>query len=159
MNEIYYKTYDNKENHKMDKLNILLIEDSMVDVRLLIEAFKESDTPLNLHVVNSGEDGLDYLFQRGKYIEATIPHLIILDLNLPKISGLTVLEEIKNHEKLKIIPVIVQSASQHDEDILRCYKLHANAYILKPKDFRAFEEMIEVIKNFWFKIVKFPIIN
>lgn len=137
-------------------INILLVEDNPGDVRLTQEVFKEGKIKNILHVVMDGEEALDYLNKRGKYTTAETPDLVLLDLNLPKIDGREVLEEIKNTPKLKRIPVIVLTTSDAQADILKMYDNHANCYITKPVDFSQFMNVVKSIEDFWLTIVKLP---
>ncbi len=137
-------------------INILLVEDNPGDVRLTQEVLKEGKIKNALHVVMDGEEALDYLNKRGKYTAAETPDLVLLDLNLPKIDGREVLEEIKNTPKLKRIPVIVLTTSDAQADILKMYDNHANCYITKPVDFSQFMNVVKSIEDFWLTIVKLP---
>ena len=136
--------------------DILLVEDNMADILLLQEALEDIDLDLRLHVVNNGEDAMDYLQQVESYKAAARPDLILLDLNLPKKNGFAVLEEIKQDAKLKHIPVIILSTSKAREDINRCYRLQANCYITKPLELDAFMVTIQRIADFWLQTVKLP---
>ncbi|NNC95976.1 MAG: response regulator [Chitinophagales bacterium] len=135
---------------------ILLVEDNPGDIRLTQEALKESNFNSTLNVVVDGEEALEYLFKRGKFTAAESPDLILLDLNLPKKSGLEVLEEIKNDPELRIIPSIILTTSDNERDIIKSYKLHANCYIIKPVDFDEFARLTKLIESFWFNSVKLP---
>lgn len=137
-------------------VNLLLVEDNPGDVRLTQEALKESNAKVNLHVVVDGEEALDFLFQRNSFEEASKPDIILLDLNLPKKNGLEVLEEIKKHEVLRTIPVIILTTSDAEHDILKGYSMHANCFIIKPVDFDEFIRVIGLIEQFWFNVVKLP---
>lgn len=137
-----------------DKPRILLVEDNPGDIRLTQEAFKESTLDIQMDVVTDGEMALDFLFKRGRYGEATLPDIILLDLNLPKKNGIEVLKELKVDEKLKRIPVIVLTTSDADHDISKAYGLHANCYILKPVDFDDFARVIRLIESYWFQTVQ-----
>lgn len=143
-----------RDNPKI--IEILLVEDNPGDVRLTIEALKETKVMNNLSVVVDGEEAMDYLKQRGQHADATKPDLILLDLNLPKKSGREVLEEIKQDEELQTIPVVVLTVSQAERDIVKSYQLHANCYINKPIDLDQFVEVIKAIEEFWLTIVKLP---
>lgn len=138
-------------------LNLLLVEDNDGDVRLIKEAFKESKVLNGLSVVSDGEEALDYLHKRGSYQSSVKPDLIILDLNLPKLSGFDVLAEIRSAPHLKKIPVVIFSSSTSENDILRSYELKANSYVSKPSDFDAFLEAVRTIEEFWLRTVRLPL--
>jgi chemotaxis family two-component system response regulator Rcp1 len=135
---------------------ILLVEDNPADVRLTMEAMRESKMRNHVTVVGDGEQALDYLQRRGAYAGATRPDLILLDLNLPKKDGREVLQEIKAIEELRRIPVVVLTTSKAEEDICRTYDLHANCYITKPMDLDRFIEVVQQIEGFWLTIVSLP---
>lgn len=135
---------------------ILLVEDNPGDVRLTIEAFKESKIRNSLHVAGDGVEALAYLRREGRYSDALRPDLILLDLNLPKKDGRQVLKEIKEDPVLKRIPVAVMTTSKAEEDIIRSYDLHANCYISKPIDLDQFISVVRSLENFWFSIVTLP---
>jgi len=137
-------------------INILLVEDNPGDIRLTMEGLKEGKVRNNLSIVRDGVEALEFLRRKGEYADARTPDLILLDLNLPKKDGREVLAEIKNDADLRLIPVIVLTTSEADEDVLRTYKLHANSYITKPVDLDKFIEVIQSIENFWFTVVKLP---
>ncbi|MFW9873289.1 MAG: response regulator [Candidatus Thorarchaeota archaeon] len=136
--------------------NILLVEDNPGDVRLTQEAFKESKFFYKMYVVNDGEEALEFLYKKQKFQNVPIPDVILLDLNLPKIHGTEVLKEIKNDPELKIIPVIILTTSEADEDILKTYQLHANSYITKPVEFQKFLNVVRKVEEYWLSIVKLP---
>jgi two-component system, chemotaxis family, response regulator Rcp1 len=135
---------------------ILLVEDNPADVRLTMEAMRESKMSSRVNVVGDGEQALDYLLRRGVYTHAIRPDLVLLDLNLPKKDGREVLQEIKNVEALRRIPVVVLTTSMAEEDICRTYDLHANCYITKPMDLDRFIEVVRRIEGFWLDIVSLP---
>ena len=137
-------------------IDILLVEDNPGDVLLTQEAMRESKVLNTLHVVNDGVEAWDYLNKVPPYEDALIPDLILLDLNMPRMDGRELLERIKSDKKLQIIPVVVFTTSSSDEDIIKTYALHANAYITKPVDLDAFSEIILSLDQFWFGIVKLP---
>lgn len=139
-------------------VEILLIEDNPGDIRLAREALKESKVNNIMNSVVDGVDGLDYLFKRGKYSESKRPDLIILDINLPRKSGFEVLDEIKTDVNLRTIPVVILTTSKQEEDIVRTYHLHANCFITKPMDINQFIKVIQSIQDFWFTIVKLPML-
>ncbi|MGD9897934.1 MAG: response regulator [Calditrichaceae bacterium] len=137
-------------------VEILLVEDNPGDIRLTQEALKEGKVHNNLHVAEDGVEALDFLFNRGKFISAPRPDLILLDLNLPKKDGREVLDEIKNHPSLKHIPVVILTTSSAEQDIIKTYSLHANCYITKPVDLEQFIKVVRTIEDFWLSIVKLP---
>lgn len=137
-------------------IKILLVEDNPGDVRLTIEALKDSKIHNTLDVVEDGSDALAYLHKEGKYIDTTTPDLILLDFDLPTLHGKEVLEHVKADKDLRLIPIIVLTVSQSEQDILRAYTLQANAYVNKPIDLDQFITVIRSIENFWFTIVKLP---
>ena len=136
-------------------INVLLVEDDPGDVLMTREAFEEY---LNnrLDVVSDGSEAISYLRREGEYADAPRPDLILLDLNLPRRDGREVLAEIKADNSLRHIPVIVLTTSQADEDVLRSYQLHANAYVTKPVDFDGFIEAIRQIDHFFVSVVQLP---
>jgi two-component system, chemotaxis family, response regulator Rcp1 len=140
----------------MDRIDILLVEDSPTDVMIATEALRNAKVLNNLYVVDNGVDALDFLYKRGKHTDAPRPDLILLDLNLPRKSGLEVLAEIKQDPNLKAIPIVVLTTSEDEKDVVRSYKLHANCYVTKPVDFERFTEVVREVRNFWFAIVTLP---
>jgi chemotaxis family two-component system response regulator Rcp1 len=144
------------ENNSGHPITILLVEDNSADIRLTREALKEGKVSNSLHAVNDGVEALAFLRRSGKYASAAIPDLILLDLNLPKKSGLEVLAEIKLDEELKRIPIVILTTSQAEEDIVRSYDLHANAYVTKPVNLQQFIDVVKSIEEFWLEIVKLP---
>jgi chemotaxis family two-component system response regulator Rcp1 len=142
--------------NKLQTITILLVEDSVGDIRLTQEAFKESKLKIELHTAMDGVAAMDFLHKTGQFTQAPRPDLILLDLNLPKKNGRQVLQEIKEDPKLMGIPVAVLTMSKAEEDIIQAYKLHANCYINKPLDLNQFVEVVRSIENFWFNIVSLP---
>jgi len=140
----------------VEAVEILLVEDSPGDVRLTQEALKDSKLYNNLNVVPDGVEAMAFLRRQGHYTNAPRPDLILLDLNLPRMDGRQVLQEIKNDESLKRIPVVVLTTSSNETDIFITYNLHANCYISKPVDFTQFINVVKSIESFWFSIVKLP---
>jgi two-component system, chemotaxis family, response regulator Rcp1 len=144
--------------HASPKLaEILLVEDNPVDVMVTQDALTEAKMCNNVHVTEDGEEALDFLYRRGKYVDAPRPDLILLDLNLPKKSGTEVLAEIKQDPSLLHIPVVILTTSEADKDVLASYSLHANCFITKPVDMEQFTEVIKSIEDFWFTIVELPV--
>jgi chemotaxis family two-component system response regulator Rcp1 len=137
-------------------IEVLLVEDSVGDVRLTREAFKDAKVHINLHVAVDGTDAMAFLKQEGRHTAAPRPDLILLDLNLPKKDGREVLKEIKESPTLRIIPVVILTTSGSEEDILRTYQLHANCYITKPVDLDGFLKVVKSIDSFWLSVVKLP---
>ncbi len=137
-------------------MNLLLVEDNPGDVRLTQEALMQNQLDLKLHVAFDGEQALDFLYKKGENEEAPRPDLILMDINIPKYSGIEVLERIKNDPNLKKIPVVMLTTSDTNNDVSKCYELGANAYTIKPLDFENFINMINSIYNFWFVNVKLP---
>ncbi len=137
-------------------IEVLLVEDDPGDVLMTREAFQENKVGNRLQVVPDGVEALAYLRREEPYGDAVRPDLILLDLNLPRRDGRQVLEEIKNDESLRHIPVVVLTTSQRDEDILRSYQLHANAYVAKPVDFDQFIKAVRQIDEFFVSVVKLP---
>jgi chemotaxis family two-component system response regulator Rcp1 len=137
-------------------MNILLVEDNMADVRLTKEALKESKVKINLQVAMDGEEAINLLNKSLVDKKIIRPELILLDLNLPKKDGRQVLAEIKNNDKLKSIPVVVLTTSRSEEDVVKAYGLHANAYVTKPIDMDQFIKIVQSIEDFWFTIVRLP---
>jgi CheY-like chemotaxis protein len=137
-------------------IEVLLIEDDPGDVLITREAFEHHKIHNTLSVARDGQEGLDYLYQRGSYEGATRPDLILLDLNLPKYNGHQLLEKIKSDPDLCLIPVVVLTTSAAEEDILRSYRLHANAYVTKPVGFEQFMNVIRQIDEFFVQVVCLP---
>ncbi len=135
---------------------ILLVEDNPADVRLTMEAMRESKMSNHITAVGDGEEALEYLQRTGRHTGAKRPDLILLDLNLPRKDGREVLQEIKAIDELRRIPVVVLTTSKAEEDIMRTYDLHANCYITKPMDLDKFIEVIQQIEGFWLSIVSLP---
>lgn len=137
-------------------VEILLVEDNFGDARLVMETLKEGDVQARLNVVHDGVEALAFLRQQGKYAQAIRPDLILLDLNLPRKDGREVLAELKTDTLLRIIPVVVLTTSQAEQDILASYNLHANCYINKPVDLEEFITVLKSLEDFWFRFVKLP---
>lgn len=137
-------------------IEILLVEDNPGDVRLTREALHEAKMANNLHVAGDGVEALHFLRREEEHAGAPRPDLILLDLNLPKKSGREVLEEVKEDPDLRRIPVVVLTTSEAEQDIVRSYELHANAYVKKPVDFGSFIDVVRAIEDFWFSVVRLP---
>lgn len=137
-------------------INILLVEDNPGDVRLTIEALRESEVSAAMSVARDGIEALDMLHHRSPYEKVPLPDLILLDLNLPRMDGRQVLEIIKTDPALKKIPVVILTTSSAEQDILKAYDSHANCYITKPVDLDRFIHVVQSIDNFWLSIVQLP---
>jgi CheY-like chemotaxis protein len=137
-------------------VDVLLVEDDPGDVLLIREAFEYNKVHNTLHVASDGVEALDFLYRRDGHEDAPRPDLVLLDLNLPRKDGREVLEEVKADEDLRTIPIVVLTTSEAEEDILRSYHLHANAYVTKPVDFDRFIEVVRLIDDFFVTVVKLP---
>ena len=137
-------------------VEILLVEDNPGDYRLTQEALREGKVYNNLHWAQDGVEALEFLRRRGKYADVPRPDIVLLDLNLPKKDGREVLSEMKSDAALRTIPVVILTTSQAEEDVLRSYDLHANAYVTKPVDFDRFIEVVQQIDDFFVTVVKLP---
>ena len=141
---------------RSDPVEILLVEDDPGDVLMTREALADAKMVNNLNVVDNGEEALAFLFREGGYADAPRPGLILLDLNLPRLDGREVLARIKADEHLRRIPVVVLTTSEAEEDILRSYDLHANAYVAKPVDFESFVRVVRRVDDFYISVVRLP---
>ncbi|WP_406816844.1 response regulator [Mycobacterium sp. M23085] len=137
-------------------IDILLVEDDPGDELITREAFEHNKLKNRLHVAHDGEEGLNYLYRRGEFADAPRPDLILLDLNLPKYDGRQLLEKIKSDPDLARIPVVVLTTSSAEEDILKSYRLHANAYVTKPVDLDQFMKAVRQIDEFFVQVVRLP---
>ncbi|MFT6220660.1 MAG: CheY-like chemotaxis protein [Candidatus Endobugula sp.] len=137
-------------------IEILMVEDNPADVELTKEAFSEGKLNNTIHVVNDGEEALNYLYKRGRFSDAIRPHIVLLDLNLPKINGREVLATIKGDKQLSSIPVIILSSSEDSADIKESYALNANSFVTKPVVINDFLDVVKSVEGFWFEIVNLP---
>jgi len=137
-------------------VEILLVEDNPGDVRLMQETFKEGKLLNKLYVVENGVEAIAFLKREGKYADAPRPEIILLDLSLPRKSGLEVLAEIKTDRDLRRIPVVVLTTSKAEEDVIRSYDLNANSYVTKPVDLYQFIKILKSIGDFWLTVAKLP---
>jgi two-component system response regulator len=140
----------------VDTMDVLLVEDDAGDVTMIEEAFGEFGVAVRLHVAEDGERAIDFLRRIGEFAAAPRPQLILLDLNLPRRSGLEVLEELKSDPDLLSIPVVVLTTSAAPEDVVRSYALHANAYVTKPTDFDSFADAVRQIANWFLELIELP---
>ena len=140
----------------VEAIDILLIEDDAGDVLMIREAFEDNKVRNRLHCVSDGVEAVAFLRREGEHAGAPRPDLVLLDLNLPRKDGREVLAEIKSDPALRDIPVVVLTTSKAEEDVLRSYQLHANAYVPKPVDFERFIEVVRQIDDFFVTVVKLP---
>jgi CheY-like chemotaxis protein len=141
---------------EMEPIDVLLVEDDPGDTLMIREAFADNKVSNRLTALTDGVEAMRYLRREGSHAEAARPDLILLDLNLPRKDGREVLAEIKGDPDLSTIPVVVLTTSQAEEDVLRSYQLHANAYVTKPVDFERFIEVVRQIDEFFVTVVKLP---
>ncbi|HEV8311432.1 MAG TPA: response regulator [Burkholderiaceae bacterium] len=137
-------------------IEILMVEDNPGDVRLTREALRSGKVRNQLHVVSDGVAALDFVYRRPPYEDKPRPDLILLDLNLPKKDGREVLATLKSDPVLKVIPVVVLTTSQAEEDVLRAYHLNANSFVTKPVDLHQFNRIVQSIEEFWLTVVTLP---
>ena len=138
------------------RLEVLLVEDSPGDVRLTVEAFRDANMLIQLHVASDGVEAMAFLKQEGNHATAPRPDLILLDLNLPRMDGREVLARIKEDDNLKTIPTVILTTSEAEADILKSYQLRANCYLSKPVQLDAFESLVKSINDFWLTRAKLP---
>ena len=143
-------------NENLNVISVLLVEDDPGDVVLIREAFEHNKVYNRLHVVSDGVQALEFLRGEGEHAGAPRPDLVLLDLNLPRKDGREVLAEVKSDPDLRTIPIVVLTTSEAEEDIVRSYDLHANAYVTKPVDFERFIEVVRQIDDFFVSVVKLP---
>lgn len=137
-------------------IDVLLVEDDPGDVLMTREAFTENKVANRLAVVSDGVSALEFLRKEGEYVDAPTPDLVLLDLNLPRMDGREVLAAMKSDDELRRIPVVVLTTSEAEEDVLRSYSLHANAYVTKPVDFERFIDVVRQIDDFFVSVVRLP---
>ncbi len=142
-----------------DEIEILLVEDNPTDAELTIRALKKKNLTNKLVWVKDGAEALDFLFATGEYVERNtedLPKLVLLDLRMPKVDGLEVLQKIKSDERTKKIPVVVLTSSKEDEDIVKSYKLGVNSYVSKPVEFDEFTKAVSTLGLYWILLNKPP---
>lgn len=137
-------------------LNVLLVEDSPGDVRLTQEAFRKVNSAIRLHVATDGVEAMSFLQRQGTNAASPRPHLVLLDLNMPRMDGREVLAHIKSDDGLKSIPIVILTTSDTLEDIQKTYQLRANCYLCKPVELDDFEDLVKHINDFWLTRAKMP---
>lgn len=145
--------------YNFKEINILLVEDNEADIKLTRIAFENSNEKVKIHVARDGEEAIDYIEAKNKFSDKAkypYPELILLDINLPKFDGLTILQKIKSSDEYKKVPVIMLSSSAYDDDIERSYKYGASGYIQKPVDLDHFYELINGFNYYWNIVCKLP---
>ena len=148
-----------KEHKPEEPLRILLIEDNLAHAELVMRSFRDHRIVHKIEHLSNGEAALDYLFRRGAYAsveKSPRPHVILLDLRLPRIDGLEVLKEIKDSTDLRTIPVVILTTSEAEQDVARAYGYHANSYLIKPVDFTQFVHLIEELGFYWLAWNHYP---
>jgi len=152
-------TVNMPSDYDREPIDILIVEDNTADLMIMQEALLDTRFPANVHTTPNGEEAMKFLRRVGNYSAAPRPHLILLDLNMPRKNGHEVLQEIKSDRLLMRIPVIILTTSQADDDISRAYAAHANCYIRKPVDFNRFCDVMRQIEAFWVETVSLPAIS
>lgn len=137
-------------------IRLLLVEDNPGDADLTLDTLAHSKLRLKVDVCTDGEKALDYLLGRPPYAKTEPPDLVVLDLNLPKLDGREVLAEMKKHDDLRVVPVVVLTSSDAERDVVESYALGASCYVTKPVDLKAFQSIVRAIEGFWFTVVKLP---
>jgi len=145
---------------KNDALVVLLVEDNPAHAEIIVRLLQDHRIAQQIYHVSDGEAALDYLFRRGAYADHSqypTPHLVLLDLRLPKVDGLEVLRQIKSSERLRVLPVVVLSSSEAQEDIAAAYRQEANSYLVKPMDYKKFVVLIETLSLYWLTLNRHPL--
>lgn len=141
----------------MTAARVLLAEDDVDHAFFTVRAFKDAHgEDVEMHTVRDGEQALDYLHRRGEFAGAARPHLIVLDLKMPKVNGLEVLESIKADEGLRTIPIVVLSSSDRPEDVRESYARNANSYVTKPASLSGLREGVQEMARYWIDVAKLP---
>ena len=143
----------------IDPVEILLVEDRVSDIELTTRALKQYNLANHIHIVRDGAEALEFLFVTGAYAGRRIedsPKLILLDLKMPKVSGIEVLTKIKNDERTKAIPVVMLTSSEENRDLEECYRLGVNSYIVKPVEFEKFTEAVKQVGMYWLLLNQMP---
>jgi chemotaxis family two-component system response regulator Rcp1 len=143
-------------DHGGRAIKVLLVEDSLGDVRLTRETFKDANDAIQLHVVSDGVEAMAFLRQEGAFVDSPRPDLILLDLNLPRMDGRQVLMQVKDDDNLRTIPTVILTTSESEVDIVTSYQLQANSYLTKPVQLEAFESLVRSINDFWLVKARLP---
>jgi two-component system, chemotaxis family, response regulator Rcp1 len=146
-------------SNSIEPKRILLVEDNEPDIFLTKEAIKVIDRPIDVYVVTDGDAAVKALYQEGPFSNEPLPDLVLLDINLPKKNGLEVLAEVRKNPNLCRVPIFILSSSGRDEDIELAYKLHVNAFLTKPVEFKEFQAFMKLLGSFWFSFVIQPKAN
>ena len=143
---------------EFEQIEILLVEDNPLDAELTMSALKSANLANNINWVKDGEQALDYIFRRGKFADRAdvAPRLVLLDLKMPKVNGIEVLQAIKSDERTRRIPVVVMTSSQEESDVAKTYDLGVNSYVVKPVDFNALADVIRQAGYYWLAINRQP---
>ena len=144
-------------NYQLPK--ILLVEDSEADIDLIKYALKKNSFQVDLDIVTDGQEALDYLNKKGHWEKTHEPNLVLLDINLPGINVIEVLQQIKENPQTRHIPILILTSSDQEKDILRAYDNHANSFLQKPLDIVTFQDIVGKIEEFWLSIIKLPPVN
>ena len=137
-------------------IELLLVEDNQGDVEMIKLAFRDGTPTCHIWVANDGMEALDFLHKRGKFIDAPMPQLILLDLNMPRMDGKQFLEVVKAEAELKAIPIVMLTSSQSPSDIKACYERHASCYVVKPFDVQEFSDTVQQVVKFWSNLGRLP---
>lgn len=140
----------------LQPIEILLVEDNPADALLTTKHLQKAKIANRVHIAEDGEEALAFLRREGRYVDAVRPDLILLDLNLPKLDGRELLAAVKSDASLRVIPVVVLTSSESEDDIARAYGFHANCYVVKPIDLEEFSKLVSAIDSFWFTVVRLP---
>jgi CheY-like chemotaxis protein len=142
-----------------EEVEVLLVDDSASDVELTIMALREHALSHRIHVAEDGEQALDFIFCRGPYAGRSFAHpprVVLLDLKMPKVDGVSVLRAIRGDERTRAIPVVILTSSNEQRDLVESYRLNANAYVRKPIDFEKYQRVVEQLGTFWLKVNELP---
>jgi two-component system response regulator len=146
-------------NDAYERVELLLVDDSDTDAELCIRTLKKNNLANDIRWVKDGEEALDFLFGRGKFVDRSVEHppkVVLLDLRLPKVDGLEVLQQVRADEGLKTLPVVILSSSQEDRDVAEGYRLGANSFVSKPVEFHEFSDAVTKLGLYWLLVNKPP---